>query len=140
MYCFFVLFLSLGKFYLNNKIKSAFIELSEKKISKISIYKLKYTDNEYVISNKEIIESILDFLIILEKDYYPYNDSLITSAGLTHYHLIFEDKQSPTHLRFHGNEYITLDLYDYSKNEYKTYRAKIEVDEDEIHQLLSGEK
>ncbi len=136
----FILVLLLGKFHLNNKTKNAFIELSEKNIEKISIYKRKYTQNEYVISNKERIESILQYLVILEKDYYPYKDSLITSAGLTHYHLFFEGSQYPTHLRFHGNEYITLDLYDYSNKEYRTYRAKIEIDENEIHQLLSKEK
>ena len=137
-----IMILSLGKFYLNNKINNAFIELSEKNITKILIRKSSFWINdEYAISDKERIESILDYLIKLEKDYTPVTEST-SWTGRFDYSLSCEDDHSPphyTHVYVRGNKYIDLRIYNYTDKKYDQYRAKINLDEDEIEQLLSEE-
>jgi len=131
---------SLGKFYLDQQINNAFINLSEKNISKIITYEMgPYMKDDYVISSKRRINLFLDYLIELEKDYVPVRDS-ISWDGKYSYSLNFEDSQSPPHytqLFIHGVDYVTLRIYNYNDDKYERYRAKVTIDEDEIKELLS---
>lgn len=134
--CIFVL----GKFYLDYQTRNAFTKLSEKNIPKILIHEMgTYTKDDYVISSKIRINSFLDYLIKLEKDYVPVKDFLSWDGNYS-YLLNFEDSQSPPHytqLFIHGVDYMTLRIYNYNDNKYERYRAKVTIDEDEIKALLS---
>lgn len=139
----FIIIVSMGKFYLNNKTNQAFLELSEKNISKILVHKTgAYIIEDYVISNEKRVKTILESLVIIEKDYVPIKDFLSWN-GQYSYSLQFEDSQSPPHysqLFIHGTDYITLRIYNYNENKFEKYRSKVKINEEKMKALLSEEE